>query len=206
MPRLNSRMGGRAVEGTGLENRQGRKSLVGSNPTPSATFKLCGQSARTESVGWRLRASGDLPRKSRRGRTVRRTAPPRCARCGGQREACCTAPVLSPRRCRRSNVHRSSLGRPESPASALNARAADGEHIDVALGGGSHVDLGARQAAPSANTSSFSRWIMLQSQRSSEAQRLLSPCARKQPARMSPPGAKRAKSASRSWVAERWRK
>ncbi len=29
-------MGGRAVEGTGLENRQGRKSLVGSNPTPSA--------------------------------------------------------------------------------------------------------------------------------------------------------------------------
>src|SRR6266542_6446519 len=32
----NKRMGGRAVEGTGLENRQGRKSLVGSNPTPSA--------------------------------------------------------------------------------------------------------------------------------------------------------------------------
>ena len=30
-------MGGRAVEGTGLENRQGRESLVGSNPTPSAT-------------------------------------------------------------------------------------------------------------------------------------------------------------------------
>ena len=29
-------MGGRVVEGTGLENRQGRKSLVGSNPTPSA--------------------------------------------------------------------------------------------------------------------------------------------------------------------------
>ncbi len=29
-------MGGRAVEGTGLENRQGRKLLVGSNPTPSA--------------------------------------------------------------------------------------------------------------------------------------------------------------------------
>ena len=29
--------GGRAVEGTGLENRQRRKSLVGSNPTPSAT-------------------------------------------------------------------------------------------------------------------------------------------------------------------------
>jgi hypothetical protein len=30
------RMGGRAVEGTGLENRQARKGLVGSNPTPSA--------------------------------------------------------------------------------------------------------------------------------------------------------------------------
>jgi hypothetical protein len=29
-------MGGRAVEGTGLENRQARKRLVGSNPTPSA--------------------------------------------------------------------------------------------------------------------------------------------------------------------------
>src|SRR5262249_44618749 len=29
-------MGGRAVEGSGLENRQGRKPLVGSNPTPSA--------------------------------------------------------------------------------------------------------------------------------------------------------------------------
>ena len=30
------RMGGRAVEGTGLENRQACKRLVGSNPTPSA--------------------------------------------------------------------------------------------------------------------------------------------------------------------------
>ena len=30
-------MGGRAVEGTGLENRRGCKLLVGSNPTPSAT-------------------------------------------------------------------------------------------------------------------------------------------------------------------------
>ena len=29
-------MGGRAVEGTGLENRQARERLVGSNPTPSA--------------------------------------------------------------------------------------------------------------------------------------------------------------------------
>ena len=30
------RRGGRAVEGTGLENRQGFTLLVGSNPTPSA--------------------------------------------------------------------------------------------------------------------------------------------------------------------------
>src|SRR5689334_1300398 len=30
-------MGGRVVEGTGLENRQARKGLVGSNPTPSAS-------------------------------------------------------------------------------------------------------------------------------------------------------------------------
>jgi hypothetical protein len=29
-------MGGRVVEGTGLENRQARERLVGSNPTPSA--------------------------------------------------------------------------------------------------------------------------------------------------------------------------
>jgi len=29
-------MGGRAVEGTGLENQQACKRLVGSNPTPSA--------------------------------------------------------------------------------------------------------------------------------------------------------------------------
>lgn len=34
-------MGGRAVEGTGLENRQGCKLFVGSNPTPSAIFLLC---------------------------------------------------------------------------------------------------------------------------------------------------------------------
>ena len=30
-------MGGRAVEGTGLENRQTGNRLVGSNPTPSAS-------------------------------------------------------------------------------------------------------------------------------------------------------------------------
>ena len=34
---LRTWMGGRAVEGTGLENRQGFTLLVGSNPTPSAT-------------------------------------------------------------------------------------------------------------------------------------------------------------------------
>ena len=33
--RIDLGMGGRAVECTGLENRQRRKSLVGSNPTPS---------------------------------------------------------------------------------------------------------------------------------------------------------------------------
>jgi hypothetical protein len=33
-------MGGRVVEGTGLENRQAGNRLVGSNPTPSATVLL----------------------------------------------------------------------------------------------------------------------------------------------------------------------
>ena len=33
-------MGGRAVEGTGLENRQRLTPLVGSNPTPSAIARL----------------------------------------------------------------------------------------------------------------------------------------------------------------------
>ena len=33
-------MGGRVVEGTGLENRQAGDRLVGSNPTPSATNLL----------------------------------------------------------------------------------------------------------------------------------------------------------------------
>ena len=32
-------MGGRVVEGTGLENRQARKRLGGSNPSPSATLE-----------------------------------------------------------------------------------------------------------------------------------------------------------------------
>jgi hypothetical protein len=32
-------MGGRVVEGTGLENRQARKRLEGSNPSPSASYR-----------------------------------------------------------------------------------------------------------------------------------------------------------------------
>ena len=38
------RRGGRVVEGNGLENRQVRKGLVGSNPTPSALEKSKQQS------------------------------------------------------------------------------------------------------------------------------------------------------------------
>ncbi len=34
------RMGARVVEGTGLENRQARERLVGSNPTPSAIISM----------------------------------------------------------------------------------------------------------------------------------------------------------------------
>jgi hypothetical protein len=34
------RRGGRVVEGTGLENRQARKRLEGSNPSPSASLPL----------------------------------------------------------------------------------------------------------------------------------------------------------------------
>ena len=34
------RMGARVVEGTGLENRQACKRLVGSNPTPSAIYSI----------------------------------------------------------------------------------------------------------------------------------------------------------------------
>jgi hypothetical protein len=36
--------GGRAVEGTGLENRRGREITVGSNPTPSARQLISPQS------------------------------------------------------------------------------------------------------------------------------------------------------------------
>jgi hypothetical protein len=34
------RRGGRVVEGTGLENRQARKRLEGSNPSPSAIYSI----------------------------------------------------------------------------------------------------------------------------------------------------------------------
>ena len=40
-------MGGRVVEGTGLENRQAGDRLVGSNPTPSATISLTTNSLRS---------------------------------------------------------------------------------------------------------------------------------------------------------------
>jgi len=39
------RTGGRVVEGSGLENRQARKRLVGSNPTPSANRRRRGKKA-----------------------------------------------------------------------------------------------------------------------------------------------------------------
>ena len=43
-------MGGRAVEGTGLENRQTRKGLVGSNPTPSTIRDSFGRIASVRAV------------------------------------------------------------------------------------------------------------------------------------------------------------
>jgi hypothetical protein len=43
-------MGGRVVEGTGLENRQARKGLVGSNPTPSAKMPCSAQAWRFASI------------------------------------------------------------------------------------------------------------------------------------------------------------
>jgi hypothetical protein len=39
VPIEGARKGGRVVEGTSLENWHGRKSIVGSNPTPSATLR-----------------------------------------------------------------------------------------------------------------------------------------------------------------------
>jgi hypothetical protein len=50
-----ARKGARAVEWTGLENRQERKLLVGSNPTPSAR---CGYSSRRAQASSHSPASG----------------------------------------------------------------------------------------------------------------------------------------------------
>ena len=74
-------MGGRAVEGTGLENRQGCKPLVGSNPTPSASRVWSGISVdcrpRFERVlmSGRSRLPGGEPRKASQRRTRRGEAP-----------------------------------------------------------------------------------------------------------------------------------
>ena len=43
-------MGGRAVEGTGLENRQTGDRLVGSNPTPSAIIRLFSTTSSTKTL------------------------------------------------------------------------------------------------------------------------------------------------------------
>ncbi len=52
-------MGGRAVEGTGLENRRSRKATVGSNPTPSALLSMDKSSVQPN----RSRASHGRPRR-----------------------------------------------------------------------------------------------------------------------------------------------
>src|SRR5438105_1194597 len=74
-------MGGRAVEGTGLENRQGCKPLVGSNPTPSAS-KVWWAATTTADHGFervlmsgRSRLPGGEPRKASQRRTRRGEAP-----------------------------------------------------------------------------------------------------------------------------------
>ncbi len=75
------RMGGRAVEGTGLENRQGRKSFVGSNPTPSAITSLTNPDRRRPT---KSAQSGVFPLKPRT------SAPIRLADCDPPRtEALC---------------------------------------------------------------------------------------------------------------------
>ena len=56
-------MGGRAVEGTGLENRQARERFVGSNPTPSATINRACRKKRS------LGQASDFSSASRRGET-----------------------------------------------------------------------------------------------------------------------------------------
>jgi hypothetical protein len=52
--------GGRAVEGTGLENRQRRKSLVGSNPTPSASAQCQNPTAAVANKLWDSAMAGNV--------------------------------------------------------------------------------------------------------------------------------------------------
>ena len=49
-------MGGRAVEGSGLENRQGCKLLVGSNPTPSAKITSVRPGDMGDNLGPKMRS------------------------------------------------------------------------------------------------------------------------------------------------------
>ena len=61
-------MGGRVVEGTGLENRQARKRLVGSNPTPSAIPKRLSVSQRGAAMPqlrWQKRVFEDVLKERR---------------------------------------------------------------------------------------------------------------------------------------------
>ena len=76
-----SRMGGRAVEGTGLENRQTCKGLVGSNPTPSTTSNgpLVGPFEMVH------RGEVNEPLRENRLVTIQLTHKRRALRCSGER-------------------------------------------------------------------------------------------------------------------------
>ncbi len=54
------RMGGRAVEGTGLENRRTFTRIVGSNPTPSALLLLEVAFASASCKGYEFSATAKL--------------------------------------------------------------------------------------------------------------------------------------------------
>ena len=54
-------MGGRVVEGSGLENRRGCKLSVGSNPTPSATLRPVGLRVAGHQKNDRARVSPEAP-------------------------------------------------------------------------------------------------------------------------------------------------
>ena len=65
------RRGGRAVEGTGLENRRARKGLVGSNPTPSADSASPGRGGTDDANRvFASRESGQEPAAARTFATV----------------------------------------------------------------------------------------------------------------------------------------